>query len=96
MKIFFITLLVCLSTVTGCKRKGASQQTVPTAPVSSEVVRAVEELNYALQDFREKHGRLPKDMNELLVIQKISPPKLPPGGRVEISKQFKSVEYIRP
>ncbi|MBI5800848.1 MAG: hypothetical protein HZA92_09020 [Verrucomicrobia bacterium] len=58
--------------------------------------RVVEELNYALQDYRERTGKLPASISELLTASKLPPPQLPPGAQLRINAQFKTIEYVGP
>ena len=93
-------LLLTLSASTGCKRKrpeqppatGSSAQTA----AGSSVARTVEELNYALQDHRERTGKMPTSLAELVTASKLSLPQLPPGGHLELDQRLKTVKYVGP
>lgn len=70
---------------------GQSAKSIPPA-----VQRLVDELNYALQDYRERTGTLPKSVAELATGAKLSMPPLPPGAQLRINPRFKMVEYVPP
>ena len=70
----------------------------PQTPKATDanVARTVEELNYALQDYRERTGKMPASLGELITASKLAPARLPPGGRLELNQRFKTVEYVGP
>jgi hypothetical protein len=69
----------------------SAAKTIPPA-----VQRLVDELNYALQDYRERTGTLPKSVAELAMGAKLAMPALPPGAQLRINTRFKMVEYVPP
>ena len=105
-------LLLALLTQAGCRRKrseppsGPGPVAEPSAqtgaelsaptPKAADAARTVEELNYALQDYRERTGKMPASLAELVTASKLSLPQLPPGGRLELNQRFKTVEYVGP
>ena len=105
-------LLLALLIQAGCRRKrseppsGPGPVAEPSAqtgaelsaptPKAADAARTVEELNYALQDYRERTGKMPASLAELVTASKLSLPQLPPGGRLELNQRFKTVEYVGP
>lgn len=96
-----LLLLSCL-TFAACKRRRpepqpeAAQSSPMLKPGDTSPARAVEELNYALQDYRERTGTMPKTLSELLTASKLAHPALPPGGRLELDQRLKTVKYVGP
>gem|GEM_PF-783767 len=69
----------------------------PAAPgpgVPAEIARVLEELNYALQDHRERTGKMPRTVDELFTAAKLRRPPLPPGAQIRINERFKMVEFV--
>jgi len=105
-------LLLALLTQAGCRRKqseppsGPAPVAEPSAqtgaelsaptPKAADAARAVEELNYALQDYRERTGKMPTSLAELVTASKLSLPQLPPGGHLELDQRLKTVKYVGP
>ncbi len=105
-------LLLALLTQAGCRRNRSEPQSGPApvaepsaqtgaelsapTPKAADAARAVEELNYALQDHRERTGKMPKSLAELVTASKLSLPQLPPGGHLELDQRLKTVKYVGP
>lgn len=103
-------LLLALSLSAGCRKRTprtgelpvstdnptASASTQAANPATLAIPRVVEELNYALQDYRERTGKMPKSLQELLTAAKLPPPQLPPGAQLRINQQFKTIEFVPP
>ena len=74
-----------------------SELSAPTPKAAdANAARAVEELNYALQDYRERTGKMPASLAELVTASKLSLPQLPPGDHLELDQRLKTVKYVGP
>lgn len=71
-------------------------QPSPASPAQVQVPRIVEELNYALQDYRERTGKMPKSLEELFAASKLPRPQLPPGAQLRLNERYKIVELVPP
>jgi hypothetical protein len=102
-----VTLAASVLLHCGCRRSNrrgaeappppAEAPAAPAAPVPSvpaEITRVVEELNYALQDHRERTGKMPRTVDELFTAAKLRRPPLPPGAQIRINERFKMVEFV--
>lgn len=74
----------------GCRR--SSRAPVATSPASTQVSQAVEELNYALQEYRDRNGKMPNSIEELLTASKLPRPQLPAGTQLQLNKRYLTVE----
>ena len=75
---------------------GAELSAPTPKAADANAARAVEELNYALQDYRERTGKMPTSLAELVTASKLSLPQLPPGGYLELDQRLKTVKYVGP
>lgn len=67
-------------------------QPVAASPASTQVSRVVEELNYALQEYRDRNGKMPNSIEELLTASKLPRPQLPAGTQLRLNKRYLTVE----
>ena len=75
---------------------GAELSAPTPKATDANAARAVEELNYALQDYRERTGKMPASLAELVTASKLSLPQLPPGDHLELDQRLKTVKYVGP